>query len=57
VRISSHLVAAITLAVSFGQQPSAPAQNDAPAELRIAREVATPLTQSENDLKSMRRQP
>jgi hypothetical protein len=32
VRISAHLVAAIALALSFGQQSSAPAQEDASAE-------------------------
>ena len=51
-----HLVGTIALALSFGQHPTAPDQNDASAELRIAGEVATPLTLSPNDLKSMPRQ-
>jgi len=49
-------VAASALILCFGQQASAPAQNNATAELRISGDVATPLTLSASDLKNMPRQ-
>jgi len=48
-------VAAISLILCLGQ-PSAPAQNNAVAELRISGDVTTPLTLSASDLKNMPRQ-
>jgi len=50
------LLAIATLALSLGQQPGTSTRNDAPAELRITGDVATPLTLSASDLKSMPRQ-
>ena len=56
MRISPHLFAAIALPLCFGQGASAPTRNDVSTELRIAGEVATPLTLSPNELKNMPRQ-
>jgi len=50
------LAVTVALILSLGQQPSAPAQNSAIAELRISGDVATPLTLSSSDFKSMPRQ-
>jgi DMSO/TMAO reductase YedYZ molybdopterin-dependent catalytic subunit len=51
-----HLLAAAAVALSFGLQPKAPAQNGATAELRISGEVAAPLTRSARDLKAVPRE-
>ena len=48
------LVAAVALTLSFGQQPAP--QTQPVAELRISGDVATPVTLSASDLKSMPRQ-
>ena len=52
----SLLAGSIALALSPGQQPSTPAQNSTAVELKILGDVATPLTLSASDLKSMPRQ-
>src|SRR6516225_2734111 len=49
------VLAVAALAVSLAQQPSAPPRSDVSAQLRIAGDVATPLTLSVSDLKSLPR--
>jgi DMSO/TMAO reductase YedYZ molybdopterin-dependent catalytic subunit len=52
----SSLTVVLALVLCFAQQPVAPAQNSATAEFRISGDVATPLTLSSSDFKSLPRE-
>ena len=50
-----HYTIVLAFVLSFAQQPSGPAQSDLSAVLRVAGNVATPLSLSAKDLKALPR--